>query len=94
MEPQIDILRALFALIFVLGLIWLLGLAVRKHGWKIGLPTPKQSQNKRLSMVELMVLDNKNKLVIVRRDDTEHLILIGTDQSHVVETNITPPSHS
>lgn len=88
MEPNIDILRTLLAFIFVLGLIWLLGFALRKYGWKIGLPTPKQSAEKRLSLVEVMPLDNKNKLVIIRRDDTEHLLLIGSEQSHVVETCI------
>lgn len=91
MEPHIDILRALLALVFVLGLILSLGFLIRRHGWKMGLPTPKKSNQKRLSLVELMVLDNKNKLVLIRRDDTEHLIMIGAEQSHVIERNITLP---
>lgn len=89
MEHNIDILRTLLAFAFVLGLIWLLGFALRKYGWKIGLPTPKQGKEKRLSLVEVMALDNKNKLVIVRRDDKEHLLLVGNEQSHIVETDIT-----
>lgn len=94
MEPNIDILRAILAFAFVLGLIWLLGNALRKYGWKIGLPTPKQTHEKRLSLVEIMALDNKNKLVIIRRDDVEHVLLIGVEQSIVVETITQKDSNS
>lgn len=92
MDHDINLLRALFALLFVLGLIWLLGVGVRRYGWKFGLPTPKQSATKRLSLVEVMPLDTKNKLVIVRRDNTEHVLLIGAEQSLVIETDI--PTHT
>jgi len=88
MNQNVDFLRAFFALVFVLGLIWLLGYAVRKYGWKMGLPTPKQSAQRRLALVEVLPIDTKNKLVIVRRDQTEHLLLVGAEMTQVIETSL------
>lgn len=88
MEANIDILRALVALVFVLGLIWILGLGMRRYGWRFGLPVPRDIRNKRLSLVEIMPLDNKNKLVIIRRDNSEHLLLIGAEQAQIIEKGI------
>lgn len=43
---------------------------------------------KRLSVVDSLALDPKRHLLIVRRDDVEHLILVGGTQDLVVETGI------
>lgn len=89
-NSSIDLLRAVCSLAFVLGMIWLLGYLARKYGSRIGLPTALQSGPRRLKLVEVMVLDSKNKLALIRRDNTEHLILIGTDTAQIVETSISP----
>lgn len=82
-------LRALFALVAVVGLIGLLGLGLRRFapasliGGRPG---------KRLSVVEALTLDPKRRLVLVRRDDVEHLLLVGPETATVVERGITPPA--
>jgi flagellar protein FliO/FliZ len=89
MNPSVDLLRAVLALAFVLGLIWLLGALIRKYGWRMGLPTPMTpSRIRRLQMIETMTLDGKNRLVLFRRDNVEHLVLVGSDTTQVIETAI------
>jgi hypothetical protein len=43
---------------------------------------------KRLAIVESMALDTKHRLLLVRRDQTEHLIVIGGMSDLVIETGI------
>ncbi len=47
---------------------------------------------RRLSIVEVTMLDTRRRLVLVRRDDVEHLILLGQTSDTVVERDIRPPS--
>ncbi|MGH6760217.1 MAG: flagellar biosynthetic protein FliO [Phyllobacterium sp.] len=42
----------------------------------------------RLSVMDAAAVDNRRRLVLIRRDDIEHLILIGGPTDVVVETNI------
>ena len=44
----------------------------------------------RLAVVESLAIDARHRLVLVRRDDREHLILIGTADT-VVESGIAAP---
>ncbi len=48
-----------------------------------------RGRNRRLSIVDSMMIDPRRQLIIVRRDDVEHLILTGGPQDVVVETGIT-----
>src|SRR5690606_8763800 len=43
----------------------------------------------RLSVMDAAPVDAKRKLVLIRRDDVEHLLLIGGTTDVVVEQNIT-----
>lgn len=54
---------------------------------------PKK-QKKRLTLVETRYLDNKRKLVLLRRDNVEHLVLTGGPVDMVLETGIPVPSHA
>ena len=46
----------------------------------------------RLSVLEQASVDSKRKLVLIRRDDVEHLIMTGGPVDVVIETGIaTPP---
>lgn len=83
--------KFILALIFVLGLIGLLAAVARRFG--IGLPSAQVARGgrKRLGIVEVAPLDTKRRLVLIKRDDTEHLIILGHDGETVVETGITPP---
>ena len=43
---------------------------------------------RRLGVIEYMTLDPKTRLVLVRRDDTQHLLLLGAAGPVVVERGI------
>lgn len=45
----------------------------------------------RLSVVEHASVDGKRKLVLIRRDDVEHLLLTGGPVDVVIETGIASP---
>ncbi|HET6520047.1 MAG TPA: flagellar biosynthetic protein FliO [Geminicoccaceae bacterium] len=77
----VDYLRFLAALFFVLGLISLLAWLVRRsRPGGIG-----AASGRRLAVVETLPLDARRRLVLVRRDGTVHLLLLGADRELVVE---------
>ena len=79
-----DYLRFVFALAFVIALILILAVLAKRYG--LGYRTiSKRTMKRRLSISEIMPLDGKRKLVLVRRDDQEHLLLIGGMNDLVVE---------
>ncbi len=47
-----------------------------------------QNKQKRLALIESTSVDSKHRLLLVRRDDVEHLILTGGPIDLVVETGI------
>jgi flagellar protein FliO/FliZ len=82
----IDYLRFLAALVFVLGLIALLAWAARR--WRLG--TMPAGAARRLALVEVLPLDARRKLVLVRCDGREHLLLLGPDGNRVVAAGPPP----
>jgi flagellar protein FliO/FliZ len=76
------------AFVLVLGLIGITALILKRFGG--GMPTSGGGRNRqpRLSVLDSAVVDSKRKLVLVRRDNSEHLLLIGGPTDVVVETNI------
>ncbi|MCB2099441.1 MAG: FliO/MopB family protein [Rhodobacterales bacterium] len=78
-------LQAVLALSFVLALIGALALVARRMGLGYAVPR-RQGQNRRLAVVEVMPLDPKRRLVLVRRDGREHLLLLGLGGETVVES--------
>jgi flagellar protein FliO/FliZ len=87
-----DYLRFFVALLFVVGLIGGTGLLARRFGLAPGAATGGRAAEKRLEIVETIALDTKRRMMLVRRDGTEHLILLGTDQETVIETGIERPA--
>jgi len=85
-------LRFVIALVFVLALIGFLVTLARKFNIGYGMPGLKgqkgRTRERRLSIVEVMPVDSKRRLVLVRRDDREHLILLGPATELVVEDGI------
>ncbi len=81
-------LRFLLALVFVLGLIGLAAAVMRRMGLGFPAGALKRPGNRRLSVVETAPLDGRRRLVLVRRDDTEHLIVLGPTSELVIETGI------
>ena len=83
----LDIARYLLALVLVLALIAAAGLAARRFG----VPgVTKSMADKRLAVVESLMVGPRQRLVIVRRDTTEHLIFTSPDGVCLVESNIPP----
>jgi flagellar protein FliO/FliZ len=80
-------LRFLLALAFVLGLIMALAWAARRFGFS-GSFTSLRNRSTRLSVSESLMLDGKRRLVLVRRDDREHLLILGPAGETVVETGV------
>jgi len=82
--------RFVLALVFVLGLIGLLALIAKRYGLGMA-QSAMTGGKKRLKLVEVMVLDAKRRAILFRRDEVEHLVILGANGETVVETNITPP---
>lgn len=85
--PGNSVLTTILALGFVVVLI-VLGLWVLKAGMRTTARLGGGVRGRRLSIVEQLQIDPRRQLVIVRRDDTEHVLLIGGGQDVVVESNI------
>jgi len=47
-----------------------------------------KAPERRLAVVETLVIGPKQRLMIVRRDAAEHLVLVTADSSSVIEANI------
>ena len=80
-------IRFVLALIFVLGLIGLIGWLIRRFGFT-GRFMAKTKQKSRLGIVDIAVLDAKRRLVLIHRDQQEHLLLLGANSDLVIETGI------
>lgn len=80
------ILTMIFALgaviVLILLAVWLLRMLFNVSG------SAARGRNRRLSVVDTLALDQKRQLVIIRRDNVEHLILTGGPQDLVIETGI------
>lgn len=78
------VFRALFALIAVLGLIGLAAFAARRFRLLPGLVDPRAQR--RLAIVDSLPLDTRRRLVVVRRDSTAHLLLLGPEGDRLIES--------
>ena len=81
----IDYGRFVAALLFVLGLIALTAWLARR--FRLG-PGGLPSAARRLAVLEALPLDARRKLVLIRRDETEHLLLLSPEGSRLVEGGI------
>ncbi|WP_312135599.1 flagellar biosynthetic protein FliO [Brevundimonas sp.] len=75
----IDLLRAIFGLAITLGLIGLAAYAVRRYAPDLmaRLQTQGERRERRLKVIETLILDPSRRLVLVRVDQEERLILLG-----------------
>jgi flagellar protein FliO/FliZ len=71
----------------VLGLIAAAAWLVRRFG-AARLDATGRSRQPRLAVIDSAAVDGRRKLVIIRRDNVEHLLMIGGPTDVVVETNI------
>lgn len=78
------VLRLLVALAVVLGLLALLAAAAKRFN----LIKPVSQTGRRLAVVETIALDQRRRLVLVRRDGVEHLLVLGQEGATLVEAGI------
>ena len=77
------------ALLFVLALILLLAYGAKRFGLMARVTVNSaKTKDKRLNIVEILPIDARRKLILIRRDDVEHLIMLGLDRDLVIEQNI------
>lgn len=86
-------LRFFLALVAVLALIGMLAWLARRYGLGGAMAT-QRGRVRRLGIVEVLPIDARRRLVLVRRDGVEHLILTGATHDLVVETGIPAPPPS
>lgn len=58
--------------------------------WRALSPRMSGRRGQRLGISEYYELDKTRRLVLLRRDNVEHLVLIGGSQDLVIESGITP----
>lgn len=50
-------------------------------------------RDRRLGVIEAAAVDGRRKLLLIKRDDVEHLIMTGGPVDVVIETGIKGPKH-
>lgn len=73
----LDLLRAVFALAFTLGIIGLAAWAARRYAPQLLARLSAQRGERRMQVVETLVLDPARRLVLVKVDSEERLLLLG-----------------
>lgn len=87
----VDPVRILVSFILVVGLIG--GLAVllkymaASKKWPLKGMT-HNSDDSRIQIIETRYLDPRRKIVLVRRDDVEHVLLLADGREQVIESSI------
>ncbi len=81
------VLESLIALVFVIALIFLVTFLLRKYGSERIVVKGKQ-KGKRLKVVEMLPIDNRRRLVLIQRDEVQHLLVISPDGETVIESGI------
>lgn len=82
----VDYSQFILSLLFVLGLIGVAAFLARRFG--LAQTAKPAGGRRRLATVETLALDGKRRLLLVRRDDVEHLVILGPSSETVVERNI------
>ena len=83
-----EILRAFFALLVTVGLILAAGWGMRRFGPEAMSRLQTARKERRLTLVETLVLDPARRLVLVSLDGEERLILLG--EGRALEAPRTP----
>jgi flagellar protein FliO/FliZ len=81
------VVRFFLAFLIVLGLIGATAWAVRRFGAG-GLRASPRGRQPRLAVIDFASIDARRRLILVRRDNVEHLLIIGGPTDVVIESNI------
>lgn len=77
MEHEPSFFAALLGLFFVLGIIFLISYLFKRFGSRFiaGLPDPATANG--IKIIQVRVIDPKNRLVLFRNRNKEYLVLTG-----------------
>ena len=89
-DPEsVSWLRIVLAFAVVFGLMGLLAFALKYINVKgLRLPGMTKPESRRLQIIESLALDARRRVVIVRCDNREHLLLLGAGTDVVVQTDL------
>ena len=83
-----DLARAIFALALTLGIIGLAAVALRRFGPDAIARIARPKRERRLAVVENLVLDPTRRIVLVSCDGQEMLLLLG--EGRVLAEGVAP----
>ena len=81
-------IRVAIAAIVIAALLGLTVLVMRRLAGRAGGGDRRGRTGPRLSVLDSVSVDQRRRLVLVRRDEVEHLLLIGGNSDLVIEQNI------
>lgn len=81
-------LGLILALVVILALIGFIALILRRFGLNRLGSMSLHGRQPRLSVMDVAHLDARRKLIIVRRDTVEHLIMVGGPNDVLIEQGI------
>ena len=87
----LDLFRAVFGLAITLGLIGLAAWAARRYAPQLMARMGAERGERRLQVVETLVLDPARRLVLVRVDEEERLLLLGEGRELIEPRQIGGP---
>jgi hypothetical protein len=81
--------KIIVAALLILALLGLIAWLLRQFGSAgLAISAATRSRQPRLAVLDSATVDSRRKLVLIRRDNVEHLLLIGGPTDVVVEMNI------
>src|SRR6266700_2004972 len=80
--------RFFIAFVIVLGLIGGTAYLVRRFGGERLAAAGGRGRQPRLAVVDAAAVDGRRRLILIRRDNVEHLLMIGGPSDVVIEQNI------
>lgn len=80
--------RVVIALVVIAALLGLTVVLVRRMGAGARTVAPRGRGAPRLALMDSIAVDQRRRLILVRRDDMEHLLLVGGAADVVVEKDI------
>ena len=87
-DSNMQVLTFVFAFAVVLALIGVAAWLVRRFGNSRLGANANRGRMPRLAVIDAAAVDGRRRLVLVRRDNIEHLLMIGGPTDIVVEPNI------
>jgi flagellar biogenesis protein FliO len=81
---------------FLIGLVNFVGLTcatvwlVRRFGARRSSAPPTGGRQPQLAVIDVAAVDARRRLILIRRDGNEHLMMIGGPSDVLIEANIVP----